>query len=372
MESTDHLVIYADAVILSELSVELGSDEHGFVIEGAVPSPASTPVLPNNTLVTWWPDSDLGLSGFVVRTGSQWGPFEVVLQVLAADPGPAGEQWQDVVELSVTVSSNVSVGEIVDGPVGGVEAPSGTYRMRVAASGRTESAERDRASSDDEQDEAPALEQYQIAIWQAEPVAPVIIRQDSKFANDEMDPPASDWPSKGDPRVQAAWAMIRDLRGETGSNALPGELGGLSVEVTVPGLPSRVFNRVQYVFGWPPCQGGTGGGPDPMATKYHDATLPEFDGHYEQAGDIATTPVELTKPKRVVFRWNWIPDTPGLLTSRPRLLAADSLVTITFQRLRSGDDPRTMVRLTHDGIPLVWVEHLKKLWEWHIVLTASR
>jgi len=47
-------------------------------------------------------------------------------------------------------------------------------------------------------------------------------------------------------------------------------------------------------------------------------------------------------------------------------------VTITLERLSAGDDPRTLVRLTQDGVPMVWVEHLEKLWAWHLVAMASR
>jgi hypothetical protein len=358
-------------VVVRELTVELGSDEHGFAIEGPVPSLQSSPALPENTLIDWWPDRDPDLSGFVVKTGSQWGPFGVVMQVLDADPGPAPTRWQDVVELSVEITGDLYVGEIVNGPVGSVAAQPGSYRMRVAAEGRTESAARDASFPDDEDDDDTALEHYLVSIWPAPSSASAIVRQDSQYAQDELDPPAPEWPTERDPGLEAAWAIVDDLRGEPGANALPGDLGNLALEVKVPGLPTRVFNRVQYVFGWPPAQGGMVS-PDPMATAYHDATLPEFDGPYEQVGHIRTTAVELDKPRQIVLRWNWVLDAPGTITSRPLLLAADSTVTITLQRLSAGDDPRTLVRLTQDGVPMVWVEHLEKLWAWHLVAMASR
>lgn len=358
-------------MIVQELTVELGSDHHGFALEGPVPSLRPAPALPENTLLDWWPDRDPALSGFVVKTGSQWGPFGVVLQVLDAEPGPAPAHWQDVVELSVEITDDIYVEEIVDGPVGSLAASPGSYRMRVAADGRTESAARDASFPDDDADDETALERYLVTLWPATPSAPTIVRQDSQFAKDELNPPAPEWPAERDPGLEAAWAIVRDLRGELGANPLPGELGSLIVDVDVPGLPTRVFNRVQHVFGWPPARGGMFG-PDPTDTNYHDATLPEFDGPYEHVGHIATTVVELDKPRRLVLRWNWVPDAPGPIVSRPLLLAADSTVTITLERLGKGDDRRTRVRLTHDGIPLAWVQHLRRLWAWHLVSMASR
>jgi hypothetical protein len=358
-------------VTLEELIVELGSDEHGFAIDGPVPSFQTSPALPTNTLLEWWPDRDADLSGFVVKTGSQWGPFAVVMQVLDTDPGTLDLSWQDAVELSVEISADVYIGEIVDGPVGSVTPASGSYRMRIAAEGRTESAARDASFPDEEDADETALERYLLQLWPAPPSAPIIVRQDSQYAKEELAPLAPEWPAERDPGLEAAWALVRDLRGESSASPLPGELGNLAVAVDVSGLPTRVFNRVQHVFGWPPARGGMGG-PDPMATAYHDATLPEFDGPYEQVGHIATTTVELEKPQRLQFRWNWVLDAPGPITARPMLLADDSIVTIELERLSAGENPSTRVRLTQDGIPQAWVDHLKKLWAWHIVAMASR
>lgn len=360
-------------MIVGEITAELGSDEHGFAIAGAVPSVEVSSVLPVNTLLEWWPDDeDEEFSRFIVKTGSQWGPFGVVLQVLDTDPDPVESHWEDVVEVSVEVAESVLISEIVDDdPVGAVAPSPGTYRMRVAATGRTESAARDAAFSDDKESAEEAIEHYLLMLWPVQSSAPVIVRQDSQYAADELSPPVRVAPPEEGPGREAAWAMVRDLRGDPGANPLPGALSSLVVEVEVAGTPTRVFNRVQHVFGWPTARGGSYW-PDPMATGYSDATLPEFDGPYEQVGHIATTPVELDKPKRFVLRWNWVLDAPGPLTSRPLLLAEDSIVTVNLERLSAGDDAKVLVRLEQVGIPAVWVEHLEKLWVWHITLMASR
>lgn len=350
----------------------MGSDEHGFAIDGVLLSPA-TPTLPANTLLDWWSEDEPDSSRFLVKTGSQWGPFAVQVQILEADPGPASSVWEDVVESSVEIADEIHVSEIVDGPLESMSITHGDYRMRIAVRGRTESAIRERSFPDEEGDDPAPLEHYLIAIWPAAPAEAAVVRQDSQYARDEISPPPEpEGPAEREPGLAAAWVIVRDVRGEPGANPVPGELGTVSVEVDVPGLPARVFNRVQYVCGWPTSNGFMGSS-DPMATGYHDATLPGGENmHEEPAGHITTTAIELDKPKRVVMRWNWIPTGEGAIASRPALLAEDSMVTIEFEKQSTGDDPRTRVRLTQQGVPTVWVDHLQKLWAWHIVEMASR
>jgi hypothetical protein len=327
--------------------------------------------MPSNTLVAWWPDTDPGLSGFLVKTGSQWGPFGVRVRVRDDDPGPTGEEWQDVVEVSVDLTDGLAVCEIVDGMIDGIRNLSGSYRMRIAAAGRAESAARDASFDDDEDEEDTALEHYLIDLWPSAPSGMQVVREDSEYANDQKQPPDPEWPAERDPGLAAAWAIVHDLRSESGANLLPGALGTLSVERDLPGTPAKVFNRIRHVFGWPPARGGSGSR-DPN-TSYHDATLPEFEGRYQQVGHISTTVVEMDRPRRLVLRWNWVPEHAGALEVRPRLLTDDSIVTIAFERLADKDsEPMTRVRLAHGGIPQAWVQHLEDLWAWHLVVMASR
>lgn len=353
------------------LSLELGSDEHGFVIEGSAPALPSAPVLPENTLLAWWPEKDPDLSGFLVKTGSQWGPFGVVLQLLDAAPGPPADEWEDVVELSVDVAGELTVGEIVDGRVGSVPVPPGGYRLRVSARGRTESAIRDREIESADGAAGSPVEHFLVCIWPAAPSGPAIVREDSRFSQERVESARPQLPADPVDGRAAALAIVREIQYHARERTSPSQLTSLTVEVDVFGRPARVFNQVQHVFGWPPCRSGISG-PDPMATMYHAATLPDDSTDYAHVGHIATTLVEVDKPRRVVKRWNWVPEAPGPVMTRPLLLADDSLVTITVERLSGGDNPRTRVRLTQDEIPQAWVEHLEKLWAWHIRRTVAR
>lgn len=356
------------------LQVQLGSDEHGFLLEGATPSMGEVPALPGNTLLEWWSDQEAGLSGFMVSTGSQWGPFAVNVIVLDADPGMPEAQWEDVVEVSVDVAGGVAVSEIVDGIAGNVAVPQGGYRMRVGAKGRTQSAARDHAPHDEdaEVDHDNPLEHYLVTLWPSSPGEPTVLRQDSEFARDQRDPPApASGPAEKASGIEAAWALVRDLRGDPGAHPLPGALGDLTIDVDVEGTPTRVFSRIDRLSGWPLARGGMFG-PDPMETRYFDANVPGDDCSSDMVGQVAVTPIDATKPSRYSFGWNWVLDGTGPLRARPTLLIHDSVVTVSIERVSGSDKARSRVRLHQAGVPQAWVEHLTRLWTWQIVTALTR
>lgn len=359
-------------MILRRLSVELGSDEHGFVVEGIAPALDAVPAVPTNTLLQWWADEEPDFANFMVATGSQWGPFDVQVQVHDADPGPAAATWEDVVTVSVLAMDVVVIGEIVDGPRGEVSIDAGTHRMRVCARGRSESADRDHAvPDDDEPEDQPAIEHYLVELWPARPAAAEVVRQTSRYARDEIDPPAPVVLPEEGAGVDAAWAIVRDLQDAPGARPIPGSPTTVTVAMELPGTPVHVFNRVRYAFGWPPCNGGSGS-PDASAATYHDATLPEYD-RYTQVGHVVTTPVEELKPKRIVKRWNWLLPGAGPLVHRPFLLDEDSTVTITVASISgAGQEPRCLVRLVHDGAPGTWADDLARLWRWDLAAQGAR
>lgn len=361
-------------MILCEVSVELGSDEHGFVIEGVTPALDTSPAIPHNTLMKWWGDDEPDFVNFVVSTGSQWGPFAVLVKVHDSEPGPVEQYWQDVVAVSVIAGHELVIGEIVDGPHGQVKTSVGPHRMRVCARGRSESAARDQViPDDDETDDVHeiALEHYLVELWPAASERAAVLRETSDYAREQVDPSVPTHPPEHERGLDAAWAIVRDLQGASGARQIPGAPTTITVVAELAGTPAKLFNRIKYVFGWPPCNGGMGS-PEPGATAYHDATLPEYD-RYAQVGHIATTLIEATKPKRIVKRWNWVLPGTGAVVNRPLLLTDDSTVTITIASISgAGDDPRCLVRLVHDGAPGAWGRDLEHLWRWHLIASASR
>ena len=127
------------------------------MIDGAVPALSTTPAIQDNTLVNWWPDTAPDLSGFFVQGGSQSGPYAITAQ-MGADPGEAGTDWEDVVELSVMTAGAITINEVVDGPVETLPVPPGTYRLRLSSRGRTEGYER--AASFPDEDEARSFFEF--------------------------------------------------------------------------------------------------------------------------------------------------------------------------------------------------------------------
>ena len=365
---------YCWRVLVSEMSVEVGSDHHGFLITGVAPAIDRVPSVPENTVLRPADDGPDPAS-FLVSTGSQWGPFDVLVQVHDADPGSVNQVWEDVVAVSVRATDTISIDEIVDGPRGHVPSDPGLHRMRVACRGRTESAARDDAIPDDENqgdgpDEAP-LEHYLVELWPAPPAPAEVLRQASAYALQSTSPPDPDHPPERDAGLDAAWAIVRDLQGASGARTLPGPPTTVTVVNEVAGTPTRVFDAVRHTYAWPPCHGSMGS-LDGGATHYFEATLPEYDDR-EDVGYIATTPVEATKPTQVVMRWNWVLPGLGPLAGRPLLLAEDSTVTLTVSPMTGkGEEPRCLVRIVHDGAPGAWEHDLEQLWRWHLALQAAR
>ena len=365
---------YAWRVLVHEVSVEVGSDHHGFLITGTAPAIDEVPSLPENTVLQWWAEDGPALAAFLVSTGSQWGPFAVLVRVHDAEPGQVEEEWEDVVAVSVTTAEAVGIGEIVDSPVGNVPSKAGPHRMRLACRGRTESAARDYVVANGEEsdgfDEVP-LEHYLVELWPAPPAPGEVLRERSAYAVSSTSPPDPHHPPERDLGLAAARAVVRDLQGVPGARPLPGPPTTVTVATEVLGTPARVYDVVRHAYAWPPCHASMGS-LDGGATHYFEATLPEYDDR-EDVGYIATTPVEATKPRQVVMRWNWVLPGLGPLAGRPLLLAEDSTVTITVTSIDgAGEKPRCLVRLVHDGAPGAWAHDLEQLWRWHLALQAAR
>ncbi len=109
---------------------------YGCVVVRAVDSEPLVAAAPaENTLVDvpeGGHDGDL-----LVQGADQWGPFSVTTRLWDGEPGDPGPQWEDVVELSVTVPTGLGVTELVDNEpwIDLVDEP-GQYRLRVSARGR--------------------------------------------------------------------------------------------------------------------------------------------------------------------------------------------------------------------------------------------
>jgi hypothetical protein len=332
----------------------------------------------SSTLVENLNHTDGVEADFIIKTGSQFGPFAVQLRVLQTSPPDPAERWEDVVEVSLTLGPEIGVGELIDGPEVWSHVDPGPHRLRVSARGRTESAEREQTFHDDDLDDDvqdEALEHYLLELWPAAVTPPTCIRENSQFAHDTIDPPAPQWPVEREAGLIAARAVAADLRKVPGARSVSGQLGEVRVSMEVMDTPTRMFNRVKYANGWPPSNGGGISLNERIGDiAFHYADPPDSDGLAPLLGTIETEVIELAKPKRFAMRWNWrIAGSDGApYPTNPRLLETDSTVTMTFAKISAaGQDTRTLIAVHHAGIPIEWVADLESLWLWDLAV-ASR
>ncbi len=351
---------------MSEEHVVIEGEHTCFRLEGVTRPPVGVEV--PGTLVEWLDPEDEVL---VVTTGAQFGPYAVTLRTLAAAP-PEDASWEDVTELSVVASTEVAIGELIDGPEEWVTVAPGHHRVRVSARGRTESAERERTFPDDDldlEDEVP-LEHYLVEMWPAPPAPPVVVRETSRHAREVVDPPPPDWPQERGPGLIAAHAVAADVRREPGCRVLSGRTCDVRVSAEAPLTPTRTFNRIKLANGWPPGNGGSLNHNDTVgyrASYYADP--PDSDGLAPLLGTIETEVLEIAVPKRFVVSWNWRVAGPGgePFPGNPRLLPADSRVTMTFAGINgAGQEPRTLVAVLHSAVPEEWGDDLTNLWDWDL------
>ena len=262
----------------------------------------------DSTLVEWLepsPDEPI----LIVMAGAQLGPYEVLLRI---GDEPRAEQldgsWEDIAEVSLVSAETLALGDIEDGWGHEVPVPAGVYRLRVSAAGRTESAERERALSDEDlSDQAlEPLERYLLELWPAHFASAALIGETSQFAHDQLSPPELDWPAEREPGLEAARRVAADLRGDDGSRSLSGRLGEVLVTMEVDGSPLRIFNRVKHANGWPSGNGGALSLNEEVGDScsfYGDP--PDSDGLAPLLGTVETTVLEFDRPRQFAISWNW-------------------------------------------------------------------
>lgn len=115
-------------------------------------------------------------SGVYVILARRSGGSPVRIELLDQAPGPAGEAWEDVVEVSVKIPDGAQPRwSSWAGESGGtVAVPPGTYRLRVSARGRD-------AGHDGEFAPGP-VDWYLLELWPAPPTDDAILRVGSADA----------------------------------------------------------------------------------------------------------------------------------------------------------------------------------------------
>lgn len=115
-------------------------------------------------------------NGVYLNLGRRSGGSHVRIALLTTEPADPGEQWEDVVEVSVVIPSGREVqwmswaGE----SSGRLQMPGGSYRLRVSARGR------DLGAADEFADDV--IDHYLLELWPASPQEDSILRVGSDDA----------------------------------------------------------------------------------------------------------------------------------------------------------------------------------------------
>ncbi|GAA4371353.1 hypothetical protein [Nocardioides caricicola] len=372
-------------MIVASSSVELGSDEHTFVIRGEAGTVVGSP-WDGSTLVTIPTDVDQ-VGDVWVNTGDQWGPFSVTTQVHDTPP-PDDPSWEDVVEITLTCTSGLLVAELVNHePSTSLTTDPGSYRIRVCARGRVDPELDD---DYDDQDEPGAestepVEHYLVQAWPAlptDPTAPVIVRDTSSWAAAQLAGPRTYPEVEGTKVGLAAAARIgHDADGGPGARHLSGTVSAITLEGVVPGTRRKVSKYLKYgptlsrhVPTW---SFMAGPGWDQLGAANYCAA---GGGHPDQLtganGVIRVVRVADDSPRSWVSQWAWMVPGPGpngrWIANLVPLLVEDTTVTATFTQTKDEQgQPWTTVQVQHDLIPVEWVDDLTSWWTYQLAMMTS-
>lgn len=360
---------------MKERSVVLGSDEGAIAIRAWDDEPLRvTGELVGNTLVqgTQAAEGELWL-----LSADQWGPFEVTTRVWDARPGEAGEDWEDVLEFSMSTTSAVGVTELVnnDPTAEWLDVP-GEWRVRVCARGRRVP---DASGELDEGDEP--VEWFLLEAWPASPDQlagePTTVRMSSSWAESELAgeaPPLSI--PEGETGLAAARRIGLDVDNKPGARRLSGELASVEVSRTIQGTRRRLFERCAHLMTWShvwlpaPSWSFSGGGNGERWGYSHD--------HPDQltgsTGAVRCSFVEFDKPRRAVRTWNWVRRNgargPSPFNGGSDVLEVDSVITVSLdEEKREGEgEGWTQITIKHQGLPREWAADMNTYWAYQLAI----
>lgn len=322
-----------------------------------------------------------GSSDLLIRTGDQWGPYDVVTRVLPDAPGEPAERWSDVVELSITVTTPLRVSELIDGePSVPLVADPGEYRLRVSAQGRSH------LPRDDDADDAVPLhtedvvEWYEMVLWPAPPQPPRVVRLRSLYALEQLDPSPPLIVPEGVAGLAAAARIGRDVDNAPGARALSGQVATVVAQRTIRGTRRRLFLACSYVTSWSHLH------VDGSSWSYSDSARADFElgapnwayahDHLNQLtgryGAIQNIFLEVSRPRRAVREWVWLRghvhesvDGPGGAPAH----AEPTVVTTTLDQSRDAEGQAwTKITVEHARLPVEWAADMETYWDYQLAI----
>jgi hypothetical protein len=306
-----------------------------------------------------------------VRAGSQWGPYDVVVERLDAPPSPADDEWEDVVELSLSVGSELAVMDIEEfDPLVLVTEGAGEFRIRICARGRAEG-QRLAMSSDDVEDLLP-VEHFLLQSWAAPMSDHVIVRLNAPLLTEED---RAAWPPEDEVGREAARAIGRDVDRAPGCRALSGQTGSVAVTATVTGTRRRMFRMLDALCGAPGGYMGGGSSEFEVGNVYSWHSLDDISeggDRFTGEGHLDQTLLEFCSPAYLVMSWTWInngPDPENPFEGASSFLSEPSVVRFDLTEDATEDGGKqTTVQVRHDGLPVEWLDDMTTYWRWILAI----
>lgn len=160
---------------------------------------------------------------------------------------------------------------------------------------------------------------------------------------------------------------------------LSGERGTATAQRRMPGTRRRLFDFFEDPSDWL-TQHSDGGSVHGRGYTlycdhdYADDRSGEANLIVPSDGIVDYGIVETKPPEYTVATWTWIRLPAGRTGSRRQdgrrgtvLIPAQPQMTVRFDLMNAGRDdgtPTTLVRVTHDHVPVEWVDDLTAYWRW--------
>ncbi|MFJ9314787.1 SRPBCC domain-containing protein [Pimelobacter simplex] len=178
--------------------------------------------------------------------------------------------------------------------------------------------------------------------------------------------------------LAASVRIGRDVDRSPGARTLSGPTGTVDVTRTIRAQRNkRLFLDFAHVTSWSHLHRGvsswTWGGArtETLGSPQWGTSWESQDQLTGSRGDIRYVFLEVDPPRRAVRRWDWeINPRPVLDPSvdAPEVIVSTT-VTVTLEESRDGEDQSwTEVRITHDDLPVEWVDDMRDWWTFQLAI----
>ena len=162
----------------------------------------------------------------------------------------------------------------------------------------------------------------------------------------------------------AADRINTDLDRSPGHRILSGNTGTAEVEWTYLAPRSRLFLPMAFLNYWTSAS-TSGARTVEVGAQYslsHNQYREIWDGiPTSSRGHVFATLVEVSRPKSVVTRWEWLDS--KYYGQGQQVLGRPTTLTVRLDESTANDgQPRTTVHLEHDGLPTEWLDDMRTCW----------